>query len=258
MEQQPIRIAINGVAGLMGRTIAREMANHAGMTVTHAYDNPTSPAIKKPLCEISKTDIQTIIEPSDTMAAGDFDVLIDFSVTSSVIDAAQSCVDTKRPIVIGVTGFDFEQKEKLQTFAKNIPMLMSPNMSMGANLCYKLLEYVARTAWAKAAQVDIIETHHKEKKDKPSGTALRMRDIIAKHSGAHSDDIPIESYREGLITGEHRVFFSLNRERVEIRHEAMDRSVFANGAIQAARWLVETRQKAGRVYTMQDVIKFPV
>ena len=238
----------------MGKSIAKAMEDYSDMTITHAYDNPDSSAINKKLCEIAYTQLQTVIKPSNIISKGDFDVLIDFSITSAVINAVQSCVETKRPIVIGVTGFDTDQKEKLQTSAKKIPLFMAPNMSMGVNLCYKLLEYITRTSWGKDAQVEIVETHHKEKKDKPSGTALKMGEILAEQRGVDLSDIPIQSYREGKIMGEHRVFFVAEKERVEIRHEAKDRSPFANGAINAARWLVQSKQKAGRIYTMQDII----
>ena len=127
-------------------------------------------------------------------------------------------------------------------------------MSIGVNLCFDLLARITQTDWGKNAQVEIIETHHRNKKDKPSGTALRMAEIIAEEKGVDLSDITMESYREGEIMGEHKVFFSTNNELIELRHEAMDRSPFANGAVHAAWWIVNTRPKLGRIYTMNDVI----
>ena len=254
MAEQEIKVAINGAVGRMGKTIARTIDEWADITITHAYDDPESPDINKRLCDIGKNESQVVIEPSTAMGEGDFDVLIDFSVPDAVMKAAQCCHQNQFPMVIGVTGFSDTQKEEIQTLAQETPILMSPNMSIGVNLCYDLLRQIAQTFWGKNAEVEIIETHHKSKKDKPSGTALRMGEVVAKEKGVDLSDISIESYREGEAAGEHRTFFIAKKERIEIRHEAMDRSPFANGAVYAAQWLVKTSQKPGKLYTMQDAL----
>ncbi len=254
MEKKQIKVAINGAAGRMGRIISEVIDRREDMIITHAYDRPDSTDITKHLCEISSSQSQVIVEPSSMIGEGRFDVLIDFSTPTSVINAVQHCLQAERPMVIGVTGFSETQKEELQTSAKEIPILMSPNMSIGVNLCFDLLARVAQTDWGKNAQVEIVETHHRNKKDKPSGTALRMGEIIAEKKDVDLSDIPMKSYREGEIMGEHKVFFSTNNECIELRHEAMDRSPFANGAVHAAWWIVNTKPKPGRIYTMNDVI----
>ena len=254
MEKKQIKVAINGAAGRMGRMISEATDRRKDMIISQAYDHPDSNDIAKCLCEISSSQSRVVIEPSDMISAGSFDVLIDFSMPSSVIDAMQHCLQTQRPMVIGVTGFNDTQKEKLQIAAKEIPILMSPNMSIGVNLCFDLLERITQTTWGRNAQVEIIETHHRNKKDKPSGTALRMGEIIAKEKGVDLSDIAMESYRKGEIMGEHKVLFSTNNELIELRHEAIDRSPFANGAVHAAWWIVNTRPKPGRIYTMKDAI----
>ena len=254
MEEKQIKIAINGASGRMGRAIARVIEERTDLIITHAYEHADSPAIAKHLCEIARSQSQVSVEPSNTINEGHFDVLIDFSVPSAVLDAAQCCLQAKRPMVIGVTGFNEEQKEKLQTVAKEIPILMAPNMSIGVNLCFQLLEQMTQTSWGKNAQVRIIETHHKNKKDKPSGTALKMGEIIAAEKGIDLSDISIESYREDEIMGEHRVFFSTGNERIEVRHEAMSREPFAAGALHAAQWLVNSRKKPGKIYIMKDTM----
>ena len=253
-QQQRIKIAVNGVAGRMGKAIARAIDDYSDMIIAHAYDSPESSEIAERVCDVGNSKSSTVIAPSTTIKEGNFDVLIDFSTPSSVMNAVQCCLEVGQPLVIGVTGFDDKQKEQLQISAKEIPILISPNMSIGVNLCFKLLEHISRSSWGRKAKINIIETHHKAKKDKPSGTALRMGEIIAKQKGIDLSDLAIESYREGEIMGEHRVFFNSNRERIEIRHEALDRSSFAKGALYAARWLVQTQQKAARIYTMYDVI----
>ena len=254
MGKKQIRVAINGAAGRMGRMISEVIDRRKDMVVSHAYDHPNSRDITKHLCEISSSYSQVIVEPSSMLGEGRFDVLIDFSTTTSVINAVRHCLQAKRPMVIGVTGFDDMQKEELQTSAQEISMLISPNMSIGVNLCFDLLARVAQTAWGKSAQVEIIETHHQNKKDKPSGTALRMGEIIAERKDVDLNDITMKSYREGEIMGEHKVFFSTNNECIELRHEAMDRSPFANGAVHAAWWIVDIQPKPGKIYTMNDVI----
>ena len=254
MEKKQIKVAINGAAGRMGRMISEVIDRRKDMVISHAYDCPDSKDTAKRLCNISSSQSQVIVEPSNRISEGRFDVLVDFSVPASVIDAARHCLQAKRPMVVGVTGFSDIQKEKLQTFAREIPILISPNMSIGVNLCFDLLARVTQTAWGKNAQVEIIETHHQNKKDKPSGTALRMGEIIAEKKDADLSDVLIKSYRQGEIMGEHKVLFSTNNETIELRHEAMDRSPFANGAVHAAWWIVSTQPKPGIIYTMNDVI----
>ncbi len=254
MEKKQIKVAINGAAGRMGRAISEVMDGREDMIITHAYDRPDSTDITKQLCEISSSQSLVVVEPSNMIGKGCFDVLIDFSTPTPVINAMQHCLKSERPMVIGVTGFNDTQKEELQTSARKIPILISPNMSIGVNLCFDLLARVAQTDWGKNAQVEIAETHHQNKKDKPSGTALRMGEVIAEKKDVDLSDIPMKSYREGEIMGEHKVLFSTNNECIELRHEAMDRSPFANGAVHAAWWIVNTRPKPGRIYTMGDVI----
>ena len=254
MEKKQIKVAINGAAGRMGRIISKVIDQREDMIISHAYDHPDSEDIAKDLCAISGSQSQVIIEPSSMIGKGCFDVLIDFSMPASVIDAVRYCLKSKQSVVIGVTGFSDIQKEELQTFAREIPLLISPNMSIGVNLCFDLLARITQTAWGKNAQVEIIETHHQNKKDKPSGTALRMGEIIAQKKDINLSDIPMKSYREGEIMGEHKVFFSTNNECIELRHEATDRSPFANGAVHAAWWIINTQPKPGRIYTMSDVI----
>ena len=202
------------------------------------------------------------------MGEGIFDVLIDFSTPDSVMAAAQHCRVSRCPMVIGVTGFSDTQQETLAACAKEIPLLLSPNMSLGVNICFLLLEQIARTSWGEKAGVDIIETHHKHKKDKPSGTALRMGEIVADGKGHNlkdcaiydgaarqsAADIRFVSHREGELTGEHRVIFNAAKELIELRHEAHDRTPFANGAVYAAQWIARTRPQPRRIYTMSDAI----
>ena len=249
-----IQVAINGAAGRMGKAITEALCQRADMTIAHAYDRPDSPDIGQRISDRQRPP-QTTIEASDKMSEGYFDVLIDFSTPDSVMAAAQCCKKNQQAMVIGVTGFSDEQKQQLQMLAKEIPILMAPNMSVGVNLCFALLKQITQTFWGRNAEVKIKETHHKNKKDAPSGTALKMGEIIAKEKDVDLDNIPIESVRKDEIMGIHAARFSTNREYIEIRHKAMDRSPFANGAVHAAWWLVSTHQKPGKLYTMEDAIR---
>jgi len=266
-----INVALNGAGGRMGRAIAEVLDADSAMNITHAYERAGSPHIAKRLSDIADTRSAIAIAASDTMYEGSFDVLIDFSTPDSVMAAAQHCRVSRCPMVIGVTGFSDTQQETLAACAKEIPLLLSPNMSLGVNICFLLLEQIMRTEWGVNAEVDIIETHHKHKKDKPSGTALRMGEIVADEKGHNlkdcaiydeaarqsAADIRFVSHREGERTGEHRVIFNAGKELIELRHEAHDRTPFASGAVYAAQWIVFSRPQPGRIYTMDDAIGRP-
>lgn len=186
-----------------------------------------------------------------------FDVFIDFSTAESLDEHLTICCQRKHPMVIGVTGLSPEQKNHLSKASKIIPIVYSPNMSIGVNVCFKLLEIAAKAlkkvALKNAVGVAIHETHRFNKKDLPSGTALRMGEIIAETWGENLPipEINFASNRVADIMGEHTVLFALQDERLEIMHKAENRMLFARGAIEAAKWL---HQKPAGLYDMQDVL----
>jgi len=176
-------------------------------------------------------------------------------------------VANKKAIVIGTTGFSDEQKEKIQRAGKTIPVVFAPNMSVGVNLCFKLLDMAARVL-GDTVDVEVIEAHHRHKIDAPSGTALGMGEVLAKALDRDLKDcavygregvtgerdrktIGFETIRAGDIVGEHTVMFADIGERIEITHKASSRMTFAKGAVRAANWLVG---KSPNVYSMQDVL----
>jgi 4-hydroxy-tetrahydrodipicolinate reductase len=198
-----------------------------------------------------------------------FDVLIDFTTVENTLANLAACRKANRKIVIGTTGFNDQQREIINSAAKDIAVLAAPNMSIGVNLCLKLLELTAKVM-NNNVDIEIIEAHHRHKVDAPSGTALAMGEVIAKtlgrdlkkcavygregHTGERdSNTIGFETIRAGDIVGEHTVMFAGTGERVEISHKASSRMTFSNGAVQAAKWLGQ--QKAGQ-YNMQDVLGF--
>jgi 4-hydroxy-tetrahydrodipicolinate reductase len=177
------------------------------------------------------------------------------------------CVALGKGIVIGSTGFTPEQREVVKAYASKIPVVLAPNMSVGVNLCFKLLKDVAATL-GDDFDVEIVELHHNKKKDSPSGTAVRMGEVVAEALGRDyhqvanchregftgertTEEIGMQTVRGGDIVGEHTVYFIGMGERIEITHRAMSRDMFARGAVRAASWL---GGKPSGFYDMQDVL----
>ncbi len=197
----------------------------------------------------------------------DFDVLIDFTRPEPSLVALELCRAHGKKMVIGTTGFSEKQKQQIQQAAQTTGLVFAPNMSVGVNLCLKLLELTARVM-GEEVDIEIIEAHHRHKVDAPSGTALRMGEVIADtldrklsehavygregNTGERNrKTIGFESIRAGDIIGEHTVMFADIGERIEISHKASSRMTFAKGAMRAAAWIA-TKNKG--LYDMQDVL----
>ena len=198
----------------------------------------------------------------------DFDVLIDFTRPEATLSHLEICRAAGRAMVIGTTGFDAEQKAAIGKAALEIPVVFAPNMSIGVNLCFKLLDIAARVL-RDGVDIEVIEAHHRHKIDAPSGTALRMGEVVADALGRdlktcavfgregvtgerNPDTIGFETIRAGDIVGEHTVMFAGLGERVEITHKASSRMTFARGAVRAAKWL---EGRTSGLYDMQDVLE---
>jgi len=196
-----------------------------------------------------------------------FDVLIDFTSPESTIANVEYCRKVHKSIVIGTTGLNDDQKNILRDAAASIPIVFAPNMSVGVNLCFKLLEIAAKVL-GDSVDIEIIEAHHRHKVDAPSGTALRMGEVIAQtlgrdlkkdaiygregKTGARDrQTIGFATVRAGDIVGDHTVLFADEGERVEITHKASSRLTFAKGAVRAALWL---SNKNNGLFDMQDVL----
>lgn len=175
------------------------------------------------------------------------DVIIDFTAPVATEQYTKQAVSNKKPLVIGTTGLTSQQEKIIFEASRVIPILYSPNMSVGVNLLFKLIELGSKTFGQEYA-IEISETHHIHKKDKPSGTAKKMAEIVEKTRGIKP---PIESNREGEVVGEHTIIFGSEHEHLAILHEALDRKVFAQGALLAAKWILG---KSPGLYTMADVL----
>ena len=197
----------------------------------------------------------------------DFDVLIDFTRPEATLDALSVCQSAGKAMVIGTTGFSDDALKVIDQASSDIPIVFAPNMSVGVNLTLKLLETTAKVIGTDS-NIEIVEAHHRHKVDAPSGTALKMGEVIANALGRDLSEcavygregteeprdrqtIGFSSIRGGDVVGEHTVTFFMEGERVEITHKASSRMTYANGAVKACQWLTD---QANGLYSMQDVL----
>jgi 4-hydroxy-tetrahydrodipicolinate reductase len=239
------RVAVVGASGRMGQTIIEAINQNDRVNLGAALD-----------------------KGDDLNAALDqFDVLIDFTRPEATLEYLNTCVTAGKSMVIGTTGFDNKGLEVINNAAQQIPVVFAPNMSVGVNLSLKLLDMAARVI-GEDADIEIVEVHHRHKVDAPSGTALKMGEVVANALGRDlstcavygregieeprdRNTIGFSTIRGGDVVGEHTVSFFMEGERVEVTHKASSRMTFANGAVRAASWL--EGQSAG-LYSMQDVL----
>ncbi len=263
-----MRVAISGASGRMGMTLIQAITQSPAVTLTGAIDRAGSPVMGKDAGELMGAD-SSGIKIADNLATviNEFDVLIDFTRPDVSMDYVEFCRQARKKLVIGTTGFSDAQKAKIAEAAKDTAIVMAPNMSVGVNLSLKLLEMTAKVM-GDYTDIEIIEAHHRHKVDAPSGTALRMGEVIAKTLNRDLKDcavygregitgerdrftIGFSTIRAGDIVGEHTVMFADEGERIEITHKASSRMTFANGAVRAAVWL---EGKSKGLYDMQDVL----
>lgn len=235
-----IKLAVSGALGKMGSRIIALASNDKECQVVLALERKDHPQIGQISCGGLKiTD--------DTSQIKDTDVLIEFTSPEATMKHLGAALKYKKPFVIGTTGLDEAQKKKIKEASRKIPIIFSPNMSVGVNVLFGLVKE-ASGRLTKDYCINIIEAHHVHKKDAPSGTAKKIVEIIQQESCQVED---VKSIREGEIIGNHKVVFDGPFDRIELFHSAKTRDIFAQGAIVAAKWLV--KKKAG-LYNMQDVL----
>lgn len=262
-----IGICIAGSSGRMGRALLEAILPSGDLVLAGALEHVGHEALGQDPGQWlgQRTDVRLT---SDVRAAlGASQVLVDFTRPEGTLAHLSACVEQKRAIVIGTTGFDEEGRKAIREAGRHIPVVFSPNMSVGVNLTLVLLDITARVL-REGFDVEIVEAHHRHKVDAPSGTALRMGEVVATARGhrledvavygregttgeRHADTIGFATIRGGDVVGDHTVSFMAQGERVEITHKASSRANFALGALRAARFLV--RQAPG-LYDMQDVL----
>ncbi|MCU0937430.1 MAG: 4-hydroxy-tetrahydrodipicolinate reductase [Gammaproteobacteria bacterium] len=262
------RIVVAGAAGRMGRTLVEAVARDPGASLAGALERAGSPHLGADAGELAGVG-RLGVPLVDALAAlaDPFDVLVDFTQPEATLEHAGWCAAAGRRMVIGTTGLSPGQRASLEDAARQVAVVFSPNMSVGVNLCFKLIETAARVL-GEDVDVEILEAHHRHKVDAPSGTALRMGEVVAAALGRDLREcavygregrtgerspttIGFATVRAGDIVGEHTVLFAGPGERVEVTHRASSRMTFARGAVRAAHWV------AGRspgLYDMLDVL----
>jgi len=255
-----LRVAVAGAGGKMGQTLAEAVLADPSLRLAAVIDAKGSPAVGRTVGGLKVgSDASDAVERSD--------VLIDFTRPEGTVGPLQACVPLGRPIVIGTTGFSEPLRKAVLQAGRKIPIAMSPNFAVGVNVVFKLAE-VAAGILGDGYDVEIIEAHHREKVDAPSGTALKLGDVVARalardlsKVAAHGrvgdvgrrpeKQIGFHSIRGGDIVGEHTVIFAGTGERVEITIRSQSRMTYALGALRAAKFL---RGKRARLYDMNDVL----
>lgn len=262
-----LNIAVAGSTGRMGRTIMQTIAEVDDLRLSAALEQPDSAYLSQDAGSLIGTPNDIIIRSDFAAALPGSDVLIDFTRPAGTLAHLAVCRQLGIKLVIGTTGFSAEEKEMIRAAASDIAIVFAPNMSIGVNILFKLLE-VATRALPTGYDVEIIEAHHRHKVDAPSGTALRMGEVIAQtqekelekvaiygregHTGERAaDTIGFSTIRGGDIVGDHTALFAGIGERLEITHKASSRQTFAAGALHAARFLAN--QSSG-LFDMQDVL----
>ncbi len=262
-----INIGISGAAGRMGRVLVQATHETEGAQLTAAFEHHSSDFLGVDADALAGVG-ENGVKITDQFNADLFDVLIEFTTPSATMEHVHRCNDAGKAIVIGTTGLTDDHKLELQKAAESIGIVAAPNMSVGINLCFKLLE-TAATVLGDSVDIEVIEAHHKSKVDAPSGTALKMGEVIATalnrtldehgvftrhgYTGPRArDKIGFATVRAGDIVGEHTVMFAAEGERLEITHRSSSRMTYAAGSLRAAKWLVN--QPAG-LYEMTEVLQ---
>lgn len=267
-EVSKMRVAIIGASGRMGKILITAVQAAEGVSLGAAILKPGSSLIGADAGEIAgvgKLGVAAVASLADCV--NDFDVLIDFTTPTLTLENAEFCSQHQKAIVVGTTGLTDDEKVSLNQASEKSPVVFAPNMSVGVNLTLKLLAMAAEIL-GDEYDVEIIEAHHRHKVDSPSGTALRMGEVVAEalgrnlkecavygregQTGARTQkEIGFETIRAGDVVGEHSVWFATEGERIEITHKASSRMTFAKGAVRAASWL---EGKSAGMYDMQDVL----
>jgi len=267
---QPVGVAIPGCAGRMGRALLQALAASSDLRLSGASERRGASVIGQDagtVAGLPPLGVQ-ITDDQEALLAGAQGV-IDFTLPAPTVELARRCGDRRLPLVIGTTGFNDEQRAGLARVAQHVPVVLAPNMSVGVNVLVRLVAEAARLLGA-GYDLEIVEAHHNQKVDAPSGTALRLAEALAEATAEQDGlaervcygrrgnigprprrEIGVQTVRGGDIVGEHTVMFCGAGERVELVHRASSRQTFAGGALRALRWAIG---RAPGLYDMSDVL----
>ncbi len=263
-----IKVIVSGAAGRMGCRLVSLVRDSTALTLVGALEGKGHHALGKDAGETAGSgragvpitdNLPVLIERGE--------VVIDFSTPEATLEHLRMMAQHQRAMVIGTTGFSASEVDELKSLARQVPCVFSPNMSIGINLIYKVISEMAKTL-GDDYDIEVIEAHHRLKKDAPSGTALKIAEVLAhavnrdlNQVGVYArkgligertkDEIGIQTIRAGDIVGDHTILFGGMGERIEVTHRAGSRDTFARGALRAARWVV---RKPPGLYDMMDVL----
>jgi 4-hydroxy-tetrahydrodipicolinate reductase len=266
-ETAPLRVAIAGASGRMGRMLIETVLQAKDTRLVGALDIAGNTSIGRDAGDTLGVETGVLITDSLDVALAQADCLIDFTRPSGTLTHLQGCVKHGVNIIIGTTGFEAAGKEAIRLAGERVGVVFAPNMSVGVNATFKLLEVAARIL-SHGYDIEVIEAHHRHKVDAPSGTALRMGEVVADALGRKLDEVAVygregvtgerdpstigfATIRGGDIVGDHTVLFAGIGERIEITHKSSSRMTYATGSLRAARFLAT--RKSG-VFDMQDVL----
>ena len=262
-----LKIAVAGASGRMGRMLIEAIQNADDMVLAGALDVPGSPSIGTDAASFLGKPANVAIESDLAKGLTNADFLIDFTRPEGTLKHAEYCAAHGVKMIIGTTGLEQDAKDAIAAAAEKTAIMLAPNMSIGVNVTLKLLELAAKS-FSQGYDIEIIEAHHRHKVDAPSGTALKMGEVIAdalgrdlKECGVFAREgvtgerdpssIGFATIRGGDIVGDHTVLFAGIGERIEISHKSSSRVTYANGALRACRFLAD---KATGLYDMNDVL----
>ena len=260
-----IHVVISGAAGRMGRTLVRLTHEAMDLELVGAVEATGHTQIK---CDAGVlAGVGEIKIPVQGALPEKFDVCVDFSLPEGSLGRIEECAARGTPCVVGTTGFKPEQRARIKKAAEKAAVVLSPNMSVGVNVLFHAAAELARTL-GEDYDIEIVEAHHRFKKDAPSGTAIKIAEEIAKATGRslseaavhgrgpghpprQHGEIGIHAIRGGDIVGEHIIYYTALGERLELKHVAHSRDTFARGALRAARWVAD---RGPGLYSMADVL----
>ena len=248
-----VRIAVAGAAGRMGGRIIHTIAANDRAELAGAFDAPANPKVGQSIAEVvGLAGAEGVIGDDVGQALSGADVLVEFTAPEATLNNLAKAAGAGKAMVIGTTGLDAAQQEEIKKWAAKIPVVYAPNMSVGMNLMFKLAGMIALVL-GEGYALELVEAHHDQKKDAPSGTALMLGEAAAEGRGVSLDEVAdrgrdgitgarerghigFSAIRGGDIVGEHDVIFAADGERIVLRHIATDRRIFARGALRAALW----------------------
>lgn len=253
---ESIRVGVIGACGRMGRGLIKAILEHPMCTLSGALEHPDHPCVGKdaadlvqlPLCNTAVTsDASTVFQDSD--------VLINFALPTGLTEHLEMAKNFKKAMVIGSTGLTKETLGAIDSCSKEVPLMAASNFSEGVSLLNKLVARATTTLAENEYDIQILESHHKNKKDAPSGTALTLKKVIQEaraNNTIQAPNVEIAAIRGGNLPGEHTVMFIGKNDMIEIKHTAFNRDIFVSGALKAALWLAKASKP--KLYKFEDVI----